>query len=85
MKAMIEGLRQDQADLFVGQEVTIRGAYSGDPENGELWREELQKAFPEFHIEIDPLPLSIACHLRETAHSVSGLMKNIFKSYTEEK
>ncbi len=84
MKAMIEGLRQDQADLFVGQEVTIRGAYSGDPENGELWREELQKAFPEFHIEIDPLPLSIACHSGDGALGV-GIMKNIFKSYTEEK
>lgn len=77
MRAMIEGVEQDQKTRFSGQRLTIRAAYSGDAEQGELWRAELQKAFPEFRIEKDPLPLSIACHTGEGALGV-GIMKNIF-------
>lgn len=77
MQAIIEGLKQDQTVRFAGQKLTIRAAYSGDPENGELWRVELQKAFPEFRIEKDPLPISIACHTGDGALGV-GIMKDIF-------
>lgn len=76
MQAIIEGLKQDRDVRFAGQKLTIRAAYSGDPENGELWRAELQKAFPEFTIEKDPLPLSIACHVGDGALGV-GIMKDI--------
>ena len=76
MQAIIEGLKQDRDVRFAGQKLTIRAAYSGDPENGELWRAELQKAFPEFTIEKDALPLSIACHVGDGALGV-GMMKDI--------
>lgn len=77
MRAMIEGLGQDQKTHFSGQRLTIRAAYSGDAEQGELWRLELQAAFPNFRIEKDPLPLSIACHTGYGALGV-GIMKDIF-------
>lgn len=77
MRAMIEGVEQDQKTRFSGQRLTIRAAYSGDAEQGELWRAELQKAFPEFRVEKDPLPLSIACHTGDGALGV-GIMKDIF-------
>lgn len=76
MQAIIEGLKQDRDVRFAGQKLTIRAAYSGDPENGEVWRAELQKAFPEFRIEKDPLPISIACHVGDGALGV-GIMKDI--------
>ncbi|MGM9606080.1 MAG: DegV family protein [Oscillospiraceae bacterium] len=76
MQAIIEGLKQDRDVRFAGQKLTIRAAYSGDLENGELWRAELQKAFPEFHIEKDALPISIACHVGDGALGV-GIMKDI--------
>lgn len=76
MQAIIGGLQQDLDVRFAGQKLTIRAAYSGDPEGGEAWRAELQKAFPEFHIEKDPLPISIACHTGDGALGV-GIMKDI--------
>lgn len=77
MQAIIEGLEQDRNVRFAGQKMMIRAAYSGDPENGELWRAELQKAFPGFHIEKDPLPISVACHTGDGALGV-GMMRDIF-------
>ena len=76
MEAMIAGLKQDRDCRFAGQKLMIRAAYSGNPENGELWRETLQAAFPELNIGIDPLPLSIACHTGDGALGV-GMTKDI--------
>lgn len=77
MQAMIDGLKQNQAGRFAGQRMTIRAAYSGDSEAGKIWQAELQKAFPEYDIGLDPLPISISCHTGEGALGV-GIMKDIF-------
>lgn len=76
MKAIIDGLKQDETVRFKGQKLLIRAAYSGDDSVGEMWQAELQKAFPEYTIEKDPLPLSIACHTGADALGV-GIMKDI--------
>jgi DegV family protein with EDD domain len=76
MQAMIDGLKEDQAERFSGQKLTIRAAYSGDAEAGAAWQAKLQKAFPEVTIELDPLPISISCHTGEGALGV-GMMKDI--------
>ena len=76
MKAIIDGLKQDETVRFKGQKLLIRAAYSGDDSVGEMWQAELQKAFPEYTIEKDPLPLSIACHTGADALG-AGIMKDI--------
>lgn len=76
MEAMIAGLRNDRGCRFAGQKITIRAAYSGDPENGGLWHKALQAAFPKLTIGMDPLPLSIACHTGDGALGV-GMAKDI--------
>lgn len=82
MQAMIEGLKQDQAGRFAGQRLTIRAAYSGNVEAGKIWQAELQKAFPEMTIGLDPLPISISCHTGGGALGV-GMMKDMIRSETE--
>lgn len=82
MRLMIEGLKQDQNNRFAGQKMMIRAAYSGDPECGFIWQSALQEAFPEFHIGLDPLPISIACHTGGEALGV-GMMKDIFTEKAE--
>ena len=76
MQVMIDGLKQDQAERFSGQKLTIRAAYSGDAEAGAAWQAELQNAFPEMTIGLDPLPISISCHTGDGALGV-GMMKDI--------
>lgn len=41
----------------------IAMAHTQNEEEAKLWREELQKEFPGYEIHIDPLSLSIACHI----------------------
>lgn len=77
MQTMIDGLKQDQTGRFAGQKLTIRAAYSGDAEAGAAWQAELQKAFPEMTIGLDPLPISISCHTGDGALG-AGIMKDIF-------
>lgn len=76
MQTMIGGLKHDQVGRFAGQKLTIRAAYSGDAEAGAAWQAELQKAFPEMTIGLDPLPISIFCHTGDGALGV-GMMKGI--------
>ena len=76
MQAMIEGLKQDQANRFPNEKLVIRAAYSGDAELGTIWQDTLQKGFPDISIGLDPLPISICCHTGEGALGV-GMMKDI--------
>ena len=78
MHEIIEALKLDRETRFADQKVTIRAAYSGNPENGEAWRNELQAAFPDLLIGKDPLPLSIACHTGDGALGV-GIMRDIWQ------
>lgn len=77
MQAIIEGLENDKSIRFANQKMMIRAAYSGNPETGEIWRSALEKTFPDFSVELDSLPISIACHTGDCALGV-GMMKNIF-------
>lgn len=62
MQAMIEGLREDTLRLK-GERLMIRAAYAGDRQAGEDWQAALQAAFPEYEIGLDPLPISVCCHV----------------------
>ena len=41
----------------------IAMAHTQNEEEAKLWRDELQEEFPGYEIHIDPLSLSIACHI----------------------
>lgn len=62
MQAMIEGLQSDQ-EPFGYPNVMLRAAYAGDRQAGENWQKVLQEAFPECVVGLDPLPLSVCCHV----------------------
>lgn len=77
IKTMIEAIQKDKDERFADAEkVVIRAAYSGDEKAGEAWRAELQKAFPKFKIEKEPLPISISCHVGDGALGL-GIMKTL--------
>lgn len=78
MHEIIEALKLDRETRFADQKVAIRAAYSGDPEIGETWRNELQAAFPDLLIEKDPLSVSIACHTGDGALGV-GITQDIWQ------
>ena len=75
MQAMIEGLQEDSHRLD-GEQLTIRAAYAGDRQAGEHWQAALQAAFPAYEIGLDPLPLSVCCHVGYGALGV-GIARDI--------
>lgn len=66
-KVMIEAMRKDMKERFDCTEenptIHLQAAYAGNEEDAILWKEELQNEFPSYEIHMDPLSLSIACHI----------------------
>ncbi len=72
---MIEAVRKDMAERFnikaVPEESVIAAAYTCSAEEANTWHEELQKTFPGHEIYMQPLSLSIACHIGPGALAVT--------------
>ncbi|MCR5398365.1 MAG: DegV family protein [Lachnospiraceae bacterium] len=63
---MIEAVKSDMEKRFGGIDPNKCGlymAYTYDREAAEAYREEVLKAFPGFQIHMDPLSLSVSCHI----------------------
>ncbi len=63
---MIEAIRNDMEKRFGGadpEHCELQMAYTYDKDTAEAFREEVSKALPGFAIHMDPLSLSVACHI----------------------
>lgn len=76
---MIAAVQHDISERFrlEGQEEKyhIAGAFTGDPEKGEAWRQEVQEHFPHHEILMAPLSLSVACHIGPGALALTVIKK----------
>lgn len=71
IKNRFGGLAED------GQEpgVRLQIAYTKDIEAARLLKEELSEQFPGYEIHMDPLSLSIACHIGPGALAIAVTKK----------
>ena len=63
---MINAIRSDMEKRFGGvspDNVWLQIAYSYDRETAEQFKAQVLEAFPGFDVHLDPLSLSIACHI----------------------
>lgn len=64
---MINAIKNDIENRFGGfterREVRLEIAYTGDVQAALAWKEEVTQAFPGYEIHMDPLSLSVACHI----------------------
>lgn len=78
---MINAVRNDMENRFGGapdpEKHWISMAYTYDREAGEAFRAEVLEAFPGFDIHMDPLSLSVACHIGPGALAVTCSKKLI--------
>ncbi len=75
---MITAIRNDMKTRFGGadkENIWLQMAYTKDKEAAEQFKEELLKEFPDFNIHMDPLSLSVACHIGPGALAVSCCKK----------
>lgn len=77
-KNMISAIRNDMESRFGGADkdnIWLQIAYTKDLEAAEQFKEELLKEFPGFDVHMDPLSLSVACHIGPGALAVACCKK----------
>ena len=67
---LLEAVEQDVTIRFAGKPVYIKGAYCGTKEDAALWKSEIEARFPKATVSVDPLALSIACHIGPKAVAI---------------
>ena len=71
---MIEAMKHDFAERFhdpEGKSMHLEMAYTYDLDAAEAFRQEVQEAFPGLEIHMDPLSLSVSCHIGPGALAVA--------------
>ena len=63
LKAMKANFEGRFAPFVQNGEMCLQAAYTGNPEEAEEWKQEMQETFPGMEIHMDPLSLSVACHI----------------------
>lgn len=63
LEAVAKELTENLGQTVDSDAVNIQAAYTGSREEAELWAEEIKERFPGHKFEMDPLSLSIACHI----------------------
>lgn len=80
---MIQAILSDIEKRFGGfdenakDRVRLHIAYTKDLDAALKWKEELMEAFPGFDFVMDPLSLSVACHIGPGALAVAVTKNNI--------
>lgn len=75
---MMNAIRSDMENRFGGatkENIWLQVAYTKDMAYAEQFKEELLKEFPGFEIQVDPLSLSVACHIGPGALAVACCKK----------
>lgn len=73
-EAMIAAMQKDLTEKFPDASpatIHLSAAYSGNPEEAEEWKHELEEHFPGYDIYLAPLSLSVACHIGQGALAVA--------------
>lgn len=66
-KVMLKAIKSDFENRFAEYvergEMCIDAAYAGNPEEAAEWKKEIEEYFPGYDVHMDPLSLSVACHI----------------------
>lgn len=63
LKAMKDDMEKRFADYAKDGRMHIEVAYTGNVEEANEWAKAIKEAFPQFDFHMDPLSLSVACHI----------------------
>ena len=71
LKAMKEDFDSRFAEYAKRGEMCLEMAYTGNQEEAEEFKKEVQEMVPDYEIQMDPLSLSVACHIGHGALAVA--------------
>ena len=70
-KTMLDAMEKDLLHRFGSKKMALLAAYTCSAEEAKSWKEELEDRFPNYTIDMDPLSLSVACHIGPGALAVA--------------
>lgn len=78
-RVMLKAAQEDMQERFAEYKkeglMCIEGAYTGNLEEAEEFKEEIEAAFPGHEVRMAPLSLSVACHIGHGALAVACTKK----------
>lgn len=74
LKAMADDMQTRFAEAAEQGRMHIQAAYAGNREEAEEWAKLVQETYPKFDFHMDPLSLSVACHIGYGAIAIATSM-----------
>ena len=68
---MLDAIASDLEKRFAGHEVHMAAAHTCSQDEAEAWREQIKARFPGYDIHMDPLSLSVSCHIGRGAVAIA--------------
>ena len=62
-KKMLDAIEKDITKRFAGKKIDLMAAYTCAEEEAEEWKKEIEARFPGYEVHMDPLSLSVSCHI----------------------
>ena len=75
LKAMKADFEERFKDFVEQGEMCLDAAYTGNLEEAMDWKQEIQEAFPGMDVRMDPLSLSVACHIGQGSLAIACAKK----------
>ena len=70
-KTMLDAMEKDLKERFAGEEVHLEAAYTCSVEEAQEWKAEIEARFPGYEIVMNPLSLSVSCHIGPGARAIA--------------
>ena len=70
-KTMLDAMEKDLKERFAGEEVHLEAAYTCSVEEAQEWKAEIETRFPGYEIVMNPLSLSVSCHIGPGARAIA--------------
>ena len=70
-KIMLDAMEKDIHERFAGEEVHLEAAYTGSEEEAQEWKAEIEARFPGYDVVMNPLSLSVSCHIGPGALAIA--------------
>ena len=70
-KTMLDAMEKDLTERFAGQEMDLQVAYTCSEKEALEWKAEVESRFPGYDVHMDPLSLSVACHIGYGARAIA--------------
>ncbi len=70
-RTMLDAMSADLRERFAGHKMYVAAAHTCTKDEALAWKEEIESHFPGFEIHMDPLSLSVACHIGRGAVAIA--------------